>query len=138
MDQCYINLVVLEPPREDFAQQPGNKQTECLPSEFTLFTRLGVEASNMGNEVPLPELFSDRKRRDGSTARLRRILIRGRAVWERQHCAKRSFMIFCIIRCGQKFLTGSLGYLCEASRGDPAWGSCLAKNTFQCTWTVNA
>jgi hypothetical protein len=95
MKHCYINLAIVELSQEDVAQQPDNKKAEYQPSAFTLFTRLKIEAANMEGEVDLPELFNDRKR-DGSVARPKRILIRGRAgVGKTTMCKKIVYDFLC-------------------------------------------
>lgn len=73
MDQCYINLALVE------AQRGDNSKQQELPSPFSLSNRLNVETPHEGLQVELPNLFKGRRLRDGSTGPPRRILIRGRA-----------------------------------------------------------
>ena len=72
MDQCYINLAVVG--------HSGERNTENQSSPILLFDRLKVKGPIKEMQVSLPELFSPRKRPDGTTAPPpRRVLIRGRA-----------------------------------------------------------
>ncbi|PYI08454.1 hypothetical protein BO78DRAFT_416629 [Aspergillus sclerotiicarbonarius CBS 121057] len=71
LSHCYINLSVLERSSEIGKHREG--------FELSLRARLKVETPTEGKETQLQDLFSDRKRLDGSSGRPRRILIRGRA-----------------------------------------------------------
>ncbi|THC91705.1 hypothetical protein EYZ11_008830 [Aspergillus tanneri] len=79
MDQCYINLAVIEHSRGDDKDRLDNTKTEQRQSAFTLFNRLKVQTPNTDKSVTLPKLFDERKSPDGTMARPKRILIRGRA-----------------------------------------------------------
>ncbi|KAH7215368.1 armadillo-type protein [Fusarium oxysporum] len=76
MDQCYINLAIVEQPGQDAGR---SKEGDVTPSPFSLFARQKVETPDKTIQVELPTIFSQRKRRDGRTIQPRRILIRGRA-----------------------------------------------------------
>ncbi|KAL3470213.1 hypothetical protein BJX99DRAFT_239890 [Aspergillus californicus] len=76
MEQCYINLSIIEDEHNDQGLKLQEKQSS---STFSLLNRLKVKADNPEKEVTLPELFNDRKQPDGRMAQPRRILIRGRA-----------------------------------------------------------
>ncbi|EED11927.1 hypothetical protein TSTA_111040 [Talaromyces stipitatus ATCC 10500] len=79
MEQCYINLAVIELSQNGAKRQLDNEKTEQQPLVFTLFTWLKVEVGNTEIEVKLPNLFKDQIRPDGTMSRPKRILIRGRA-----------------------------------------------------------
>ncbi|KAK4149429.1 hypothetical protein C8A00DRAFT_46964 [Chaetomidium leptoderma] len=71
MDQCYINLAIIE--------QHGSKRGSATQSSpFSLSARLKVMTPGKIIQVELPKLFDPRKRGDVET-KPRRILIRGRA-----------------------------------------------------------
>ncbi|KAH8649582.1 armadillo-type protein [Ilyonectria robusta] len=76
MDQCYINLAIVEQPGQDTGR---SKEGDVTPSPFSLFARQKVETPDKTIQVELPTLFSQRVGRDGRTIQPRRILIRGRA-----------------------------------------------------------
>ncbi|KAL6406194.1 Protein NLRC5 [Ilyonectria robusta] len=76
MDQCYINLAIVEQPGQDVGR---SKEGDVTPSPFSLFARQKVETPDKTIQVELPTLFSQRVGRDGCTIQPRRILIRGRA-----------------------------------------------------------
>ncbi|KAL6836761.1 armadillo-type protein [Trichoderma sp. SZMC 28015] len=71
MDQCYINLAVVE----QRGQEGGNGKA----SPFSLFHRQRVETPDETIQVRLETIFNERGGRDGNTIQPRRILIRGRA-----------------------------------------------------------
>jgi HEAT repeat protein len=71
MDQCYINLAIIEQHRSK-----GASETQSSP--FSLSARLKVEMPDQDIQVELPPLFAPRKR-GGVETKPRRILIRGRA-----------------------------------------------------------
>jgi hypothetical protein len=76
MQQCYINLSIIEYKQNDQNMPP---QEKSLSSTFSLPNRLKLRADDPEKEVTLPQLFHERKLLDGRKARPRRILIRGRA-----------------------------------------------------------
>jgi hypothetical protein len=76
MEQCYINLSIIEHQRKN---QDTKLQLEPTSSQFSLFNRLRITADTPEREVTLPDLFCDRKLPDGQMIQPRRILIRGRA-----------------------------------------------------------
>ena len=78
MDQCYIDLAVVEHSKGK-AEHLSDGQAENQSSPLSLFARLKVETPNEDMQVSLPVLFEQRKRTDGTTFSPRRILIRGRA-----------------------------------------------------------
>ena len=75
MDQCYINLALIERSCEGITVRSDDRKIESQSSAFTLFSRLKVEATDTTKNVSLPALFDKRKQRDGSMARPKRILI---------------------------------------------------------------
>ncbi|EJT69638.1 hypothetical protein GGTG_12522 [Gaeumannomyces tritici R3-111a-1] len=78
MDQCYINLAIVEQPGSDAGRsKEGDKAQQSSP--FTLQARLKVETPDKNIQVELPTIFNPRKRPYGHTTQPRRILIRGRA-----------------------------------------------------------
>ncbi|KAI8945438.1 ARM repeat-containing protein [Xylaria longipes] len=78
MDQCYINLAIVEQPR-DKAERSTGKDEKQKSSPFSLFTRLRVERPEKGKEIMLPNLFEPRATRNAQMRPTRRVLIRGRA-----------------------------------------------------------
>jgi NACHT/LRR/PYD domain-containing protein 3 len=76
MQQCYINLSLIEHQHNDQNMQPQEKSPY---STFSLPNRLKLRADDPEKEVTLPQLFHERKLVDGRKAQPRRILIRGRA-----------------------------------------------------------
>ncbi|KAI0414058.1 ARM repeat-containing protein [Xylaria grammica] len=80
IDQCYINLAIVEQPGSG-GPQPGeeSENSSAQSSQFSLTTRLKVEKPAENNQVDLPKIFDSRKRPDGITIQPRRILIRGQA-----------------------------------------------------------
>ncbi|KAH7023582.1 hypothetical protein EDB80DRAFT_598857 [Ilyonectria destructans] len=76
MDQCYINLAVVEKPGQGAGHTRGGSG---MPSPFSLFARQKVETPNKTIQVELPTLFSQRIAHNNRTVPPRRILIRGRA-----------------------------------------------------------
>ncbi|KAK4194277.1 NACHT domain-containing protein, partial [Triangularia verruculosa] len=78
MDQCYINLAIVERPGDNVARgEEGDTAQQSSP--FSLLARLKLETPDEEIEVKLSNLLEPRKTRDGQTRRPRRILIRGRA-----------------------------------------------------------
>jgi len=78
MDQCYINLAIVEQSgRNGGRSEEGDMEHKSSP--FSLLARLKVETPYQDNQVSLPSLFSPRKRPDGTVAPPQRILIRGQA-----------------------------------------------------------
>ncbi|KAH8714733.1 nacht nucleoside triphosphatase [Ilyonectria robusta] len=76
MDQCYINLAIVE---QSGLNTGRSNEGGAKPSPFSLFARQKVETSDRNIEVKLPTIFNERKGHDGSAVEPRRILIRGRA-----------------------------------------------------------
>ncbi|PTB62032.1 hypothetical protein BBK36DRAFT_1130052 [Trichoderma citrinoviride] len=74
MDQCYINLVIVERPGES-----TQKLKETQSSPFSVFARQMLEAPDDTSQIELSTIFNERKGRDGNPMQPRRILIRGRA-----------------------------------------------------------
>lgn len=77
MAQCYINLSITEHARENDKQLLSDRAARS--SDFTLFSRMKVPTSNTDKNVTLPKLFEKWNCPDGTEARPKRILIRGRA-----------------------------------------------------------
>ncbi|KAF7558104.1 hypothetical protein G7Z17_g195 [Cylindrodendrum hubeiense] len=74
MDQCYINLAIIE--------QPGNRADHSRTTQsspFSLLARQRVLAPNEAIQVQLATIFSQRQGPDARPIHPRRILIRGRA-----------------------------------------------------------
>lgn len=74
MDQCYINLAIVE-------QSRGKADSSDIShsSPFSLFAREKVETPDKNVQIELATIFNKREGRDGRTIQPRRILIRGRA-----------------------------------------------------------
>ncbi|SPO06598.1 uncharacterized protein DNG_09288 [Cephalotrichum gorgonifer] len=77
MDQCYINLAIVEQSGQD-ANHPV-EGAATTPSPFSLLARQKVETPDKKMQVELAAIFDRFKRRDGHTIQPRRIMIRGRA-----------------------------------------------------------
>ncbi|OQE13653.1 hypothetical protein PENFLA_c045G03245 [Penicillium flavigenum] len=77
MEQCYINLAIVEQPGEiESRLDEGDAQRS---SPFSLAARLKVETPDKGIQVDLRTVFEKCERLKRSTVETRRILIRGRA-----------------------------------------------------------
>ena len=81
MDQCYINLAIMEQQASGVASGEGPKSEDTPPrsSPFSLSARLRIETPDENIQVKLANIFDARKGPDGREIRPRRILIRGRA-----------------------------------------------------------
>ena len=76
LDQCYINLAIVEQSgRGASRSQEGDART----SPFSLFARQKVEAPDKTTQVELATIFDRSLGQDGCEIQPRRILIRGRA-----------------------------------------------------------
>ncbi|RDW91130.1 hypothetical protein BP5796_02295 [Coleophoma crateriformis] len=71
MEQCYINLAIVE--------KPEDREKKQSKSPSSLFARLKVDEVRSDIHVALPELFDPRKSPSGTNITPRRILIRGDA-----------------------------------------------------------
>jgi HEAT repeat protein len=78
MDQCYINLAIVEQPNHRTGSD-SKEDTTHQPSSFSLLSRLKVETPQEDAQVSLSSLFSPRKRQDSTMAPPERVLIRGQA-----------------------------------------------------------
>ncbi|KAK4062959.1 hypothetical protein Trihar35433_8754 [Trichoderma harzianum] len=78
MDQCYINLVIIERLEE---QLDRSTKAQSLQYSFAdrQFARRMAETYHHMSEVDLSTIFNDRQGHDGCVIHPRRILIRGRA-----------------------------------------------------------
>ncbi|KAK0754456.1 hypothetical protein B0T18DRAFT_37303 [Schizothecium vesticola] len=82
MDQCYINLAIVERTSgnaDRSKQESEGKDGAPQSSPFSLAARLNVETPDKNIQVELRSLFDERKDSDGKTMQPRRVLIRGRA-----------------------------------------------------------
>ncbi|RYP46465.1 hypothetical protein DL768_007335 [Monosporascus sp. mg162] len=85
MDQCYINLAIVEQADKDAGRseegsggsQGGDRAPQSSP--FSLLARLKIETPDKEIKVELPTIFDPRKGPKGRATRPRRILVRGRA-----------------------------------------------------------
>ncbi|KAM3525685.1 hypothetical protein NHJ13051_003858 [Beauveria bassiana] len=77
MDQCYINLAIIEQSGQDAAR--SKKERETAPSPFSILDRQKVKAPDKTMQVELSAIFNERKGSDDRPMHPRRILIRGRA-----------------------------------------------------------
>ncbi|KFY28765.1 hypothetical protein V491_00298, partial [Pseudogymnoascus sp. VKM F-3775] len=78
MDQCYINLAIVEQTRDNTSRsKEGDTTQQSTP--FSLLARLKLETPGEEIEATLSNLFEPRKTRDSEAIRPSRILIRGRA-----------------------------------------------------------
>ncbi|KAL5047118.1 hypothetical protein BDW71DRAFT_50917 [Aspergillus fruticulosus] len=76
MDQCYINLAIVEHSGKD-TDRAEERGTTASP--FSLLARQKVQTPYKPRQVELATVFNERKGRDGRAMQPRRILIRGRA-----------------------------------------------------------
>ncbi|KAJ4159435.1 uncharacterized protein LMH87_008337 [Akanthomyces muscarius] len=76
MDQCYINLAIVEQSGQDAGP---SKKGNTVSSPFSILARQKVETPDKTMQVELAALFNERKGRDDRPMHPRRILIRGRA-----------------------------------------------------------
>ncbi|KAK3345108.1 nacht nucleoside triphosphatase [Neurospora tetraspora] len=81
MDQCYINLFIIERTGEDKdrSNKKSAKESVSQSSPFSLTARLKVETPDGTIQAYLPSLFKEREGPDGRKTQPRRIFIRGRA-----------------------------------------------------------
>ncbi|KAJ0297157.1 hypothetical protein Brms1b_013630, partial [Colletotrichum noveboracense] len=81
MDQCYINLAIVEQAQAKMPSQDELEAKNSAPksSPSSLLRRLRVETLSDHYQVQLKDLFSQRIRSDGTEILPRRVLIRGRA-----------------------------------------------------------
>ncbi|KAJ6784046.1 hypothetical protein PWT90_00333 [Aphanocladium album] len=77
MDQCYINLAIVEQPGQSAGRRKESRETTASP--FSILDRQKITVPDKTIQVKLSEVFSERKGRDGLPIHPRRILIRGRA-----------------------------------------------------------
>ncbi|KAH7123108.1 armadillo-type protein [Dactylonectria macrodidyma] len=75
MDQCYINLAIVEQ-QGQVKQDSKNADT---PSPFSILNRQRVAVQKETAQIELSTLFNERRQHDNRMAHPRRILIRGRA-----------------------------------------------------------
>ena len=76
LDQCYINLAIVE---QSGHRASRSKEEDVKASPFSLFARQKVETPDKTAQVELAKIFNRRKRGDGREIQPRRILLRGRA-----------------------------------------------------------
>ena len=76
LDQCYINLAIVELSGHGGSR---SKEEDAKASPFSLFARQKVETPDKTAQVELATIFSRRKGGDGREIKPRRILLRGRA-----------------------------------------------------------
>ncbi|PTB39549.1 hypothetical protein M441DRAFT_70668 [Trichoderma asperellum CBS 433.97] len=76
MDQCYINLAVVEQSGQD---SDRSKAIDAKSSPFSIFNRQKIETPDTAVKVELATIFNKRRGRAGQMIQPRRILIRGRA-----------------------------------------------------------
>jgi hypothetical protein len=82
MNQCYINLAIVEQPGRDAAGSKGESgKGDALPQSFPFSrtSRLKIETPDENNQVELQTIFNPGIGPDGQTIQPRRILIRGQA-----------------------------------------------------------
>ncbi|KAE8330029.1 hypothetical protein BDV39DRAFT_202613 [Aspergillus sergii] len=78
MDECYINLSIIESKDMESREGINAKKSNIRDSEFSILKRLKVQAPSRERELELSTLFDTRTKLD-KTFSPRRILIRGRA-----------------------------------------------------------
>ncbi|KAH8892160.1 hypothetical protein GQ53DRAFT_863925 [Thozetella sp. PMI_491] len=81
MDQCYINLAIIEQPVKIIDRSEEGSEGNIAPqsSPVSLRARLKVETPDRKLQLELPTIFNPRKGRGGNTTQPRRIMIRGYA-----------------------------------------------------------
>ncbi|XWX00409.1 hypothetical protein V2A60_008429 [Cordyceps javanica] len=77
MDQCYINLAIIEQSGRDASH--SKKEGRAAPSPFSILIRQKVERPDTTMQVELATIFNKREGKDSQLMYPRRILIRGRA-----------------------------------------------------------
>lgn len=78
MDQCYINLAIVEHPGRNARGSQDTMDTQ-QSSQFSLFARLRVDKPDKEVEVVLPMLFTPCETGNSKKIEPRRVLIRGQA-----------------------------------------------------------
>ncbi|KAJ3488535.1 hypothetical protein NLG97_g6181 [Lecanicillium saksenae] len=76
MDQCYVNLAIIE--QHDQGTDKSRKQA-TTSSPFPLFARQNIDTPSETMQVELPTVFNEREGSNGLLMRPTRIFIRGRA-----------------------------------------------------------
>ncbi|KAM3553716.1 hypothetical protein ARSEF4850_006789 [Beauveria asiatica] len=71
MDQCYINLAIVEQPGQDAGH--SKKEGDTAPSPFSIFSRQKAEAPDKTMQVELAAIFNERNGSDGRPIHPRRI-----------------------------------------------------------------
>ncbi|KAF9872598.1 putative peptidase C14 [Colletotrichum karsti] len=80
MDQCYINLAIVEQVQKNMPSRDEEAKDSALKSSpFSLLARLRVETPAEHVQIQLKDIFSQRKTSGGTEISPRRVLIRGRA-----------------------------------------------------------
>jgi GTPase SAR1 family protein len=79
MDQCYINLAIVEESKINARYAEKEVVTAHNSSRSSLAARQNVETPNKNIQVELPSLFDLRENSNGQKVQPRRVLIRGRA-----------------------------------------------------------
>ncbi|KAF9766524.1 hypothetical protein IL306_001052, partial [Fusarium sp. DS 682] len=81
MDQCYINLAIVEQTKTSTSTRDRSGGDDSVPrsSPFSLLARQKVDTLGGHAQLRLTDIFDQRKRSDGAEVSPRRILIRGRA-----------------------------------------------------------
>ncbi|KAL9570410.1 hypothetical protein ACKAV7_005418 [Fusarium commune] len=81
LDQCYINLAIVEQTKTSTSTRDRSGGDDSVPrsSPFSLLARQKVDTPGEHIQLRLTDIFDQRKRSDGAEVSPRRILIRGRA-----------------------------------------------------------
>ncbi|KAF7545220.1 hypothetical protein G7Z17_g9344 [Cylindrodendrum hubeiense] len=98
MDQCYINLAIVEQVGNDTARSDEESDAQSpqpRSSPFSLLARQKVETPDKAIQVELATIFNEREERDGRKIQPRRILIRGRAGVGKTTLCKKIVYEFC-------------------------------------------
>jgi len=77
MDQCYINLAIVEQSSQDSGHSKNKRNSAASP--FSILARQKVDEHDKTSRVELAALFNERKESDGRPMHPRRIFIGGRA-----------------------------------------------------------
>lgn len=132
MDQCYINLSIIE--SKDMASQKGINadKPNVRDPRFSILQRLIVQAPNSESEVELSALF-DARTKLTTTFRPRRILIRGRAGVGKTTLCKKIVHDFIYSKMWSKSFDRIVWIPLRRLRGYTSPGAFLCNEIFACT-----
>ncbi|KAK6823345.1 hypothetical protein RU639_005905 [Aspergillus parasiticus] len=132
MDGCYINLSIVESKDMESREGINANKSNLRDSEFSILSRLKVQAPISEREVELAALFDARRKFD-ITFHPRRILIRGCAGVEKTTLCKKIVHDFTYEKMWSKFFDRVVWIPLRRLRGYTSPGAFLCNEIFACT-----